>query len=1231
MNNSKYLLLVSVFLLALFIYSCEDKDTAGLDESIEISGYLVDGQGIAIPNTTIIARTLDQKATTIAQKRGSSLQAEEFTFLDSISTDETGKFLLKQIPNDPETVFISIENDDYDIVNRALSDFNRPVEGDAFWYISIDRKEECNTALKLLFTETNGNGNKNRYTPDEEIKISLIAQNGDIIKLHPPKSTKFGDLIIDGELTYQNICSGVYKLNVTRDEYESIEDEIIIEEDGKAVIRTYNLVYTGLNEEDCCNNSIYIATRDEAGNSVEMNYEISYEGKNEVETISGRVNGEEMLEEICNGFYTIKFSAKGYRNVQISDSLVCNDTAVFVPKLTPVEDGEDSCCYGSLVLHLLDKDNMNKDVAGAKIVIIDTNNTVVGEYESEAGPFELDSLCEGSYSVIIEHDDYPSQTIIVEIKCDGITEKEVVMKEPKDCCNGSISLLPKDSTNNDVVNDATFDLYFDGKKISNGKVENNLPVLFEGLCEGEYRIVFNHPKYGEIVKTIVIKCNEKVEEEFFVNGEDCCKGKVSVKLQTNPADSLKHKAFVIIKQGEKEVAGGQIEIVDGIATWDAELCEGNYVIVIELDGFERIDREITIKCDEEIVFAPELKKDECCEGKFIIQLSDTVDNKIVPIKGAAVIVKKGGKAIEDPRTNEDGRVEIELCEGNYVVVIEAEGYERIEHEFEIKCEETTEFAPDMNKEDDCCDGKIILNLFDKETGNRLDSLLTNAKLKHKNGKVVREKKTDDGKIVWEELCEGEYSVLIEIEHYKTIEMNIKVKCGETFEENVAFTEAECCTGSLLVQLAHNNKIIVGADIIIKQNGKEVAKGKSGNEWWRKSLCEGEYVVVIEADDFERIEHEFKIECDEDMKFIPEMEKKEDCCNSTLRFVVKDADSNAVEGAEVRIWKGDDKVHVGKTNGDGVVEFDGVCQGDNYSYSVSKDGHKGSEKEMEDIECKDSQSYDVVLEKDSKCCDASLKFKVTDDNGDAIKNAEVRIYIGDDKVHIGKTNADGIVEFDEVCEGTRYSYSVEKDGFKENEGSMDDIDCKDSHSYDIVLEKDSKCCDASLKFTVKDDNGDIVKDAEVRIWKGNDKVHVGKTNGDGVVEFDNVCAGGDYSYSVSKDGFKGKEAEMDDIDCKDSPSYTVKLEHDICCEATIKAIVYDKNTQEKIEGATVKLYLDGREVASGKTNADGIFKTDDTMCEGEYEIKITKTGYKGQENEWKIEDCKLHQESFFLEK
>jgi hypothetical protein len=1230
MSNSKYLLLVSAFLLALFIYSCDDEN-ADLDESVEISGYLVDGQGVAIPNTTIIARTLDQKATTIAQKRGSSLQAEEFTFLDSMSTDETGKFLLKQIPNDPETVFISIENDEYDIVNRALSDFNKPVEGDAFWYISIDRKAECNTALKLLFTETNGNGNKSRYTPDEEIKISLTAQNGDIIKLHPPKSTKFGDLIIDGELTYQNVCPGVYKLNVTRDEYEPIEDEITIEADGKVPTNTYNLVYTGLNEEDCCNNSIYIAARDEEGNSVEMIYEVSYEGQNEVDPLSGKVNGEIMLEDICNGFYTVKFSAEGYRNVQMSDSLVCNDTAVFVPKLTPIEDGEDTCCTGSLVLHLIDKDNMNQYVVDAKIKIVNKKDSVVGEYKSKAEPFKLDSLCEGSYSVIIEHDDYPPRTIIVEIKCDEITEKEVALKEPKDCCKGSISLLPRDSTSNDVVNGATFDLYFDGQKISNGKVENNLAVVFEGLCEGEYRIVFNHPKYGEIVKTIKIECNEKVEEEFFVNEEDCCKGKVSVKLETNPADSLRHKAFVIIKQGEKEVAGGELEIKNGVATWSAELCEGNYVIVIELDGFERIEREITIKCDEEIVFAPELVKEECCEGKFIIQLSDSVDNQIVPIKGAAVIVKKDGKAIEDPRTNEDGRAELELCEGNYVVVIEAEGYERIEHEFEIKCDETTEFVPDMNKEDDCCDGKIILNLFDKESGDRLDSLLANAKLKHKKGNVIREKKTDDGKIVWEELCEGEYTVVIEIEHYKTIEMTIKVKCGETFEENISFVEAECCKGSLNIHLFHKNERIKGAFIVVKQDGREVAKGESGKESWSKELCEGEYVVVIEADDFERIEEEIKIECDKETKFVPEMEKKEDCCNSTLRFVVKDADSNAVKDAEVRIWKGNEKVHIGKTNSDGVVEFDGVCQGDDYSYSVSKDGHKGAEREMEDIECKDSQSYHVILEKDSKCCNASLKFIVKDDNGDALEGAEIRIYIGDDKVHIGKTNSDGVVKFDEVCEGTRYSYSVEKDGFKEKEGALDDIDCKDSKTYEVKLEKDSKCCDASLKFTVKDKNGDPLDSAEVRIWKGNDKVHVGKTNKNGVVEFGDVCKGGDYSYSVKRDGYEGKEAEMDDIDCKDAHSYTVKLEDDTCCEATIKAIVYDKNTQEKIEGATVKLFLDGREVASGKTDADGIYKTDDTMCEGEYEIKITKTGYKGQENEWKIEDCKLHQESFFLEK
>ena len=184
----------------------------------------------------------------------------------------------------------------------------------------------------------------------------------------------------------------------------------------------------------------------------------------------------------------------------------------------------------------------------------------------------------------------------------------------------------------------------------------------------------------------------------------------------------------------------------------------------------------------------------------------------------------------------------------------------------------------------------------------------------------------------------------------------------------------------------------------------------------------------------------------------------------------------------------------------------------------------------------------------------------------------------------------------------------------------------------TLEKnDNDCCEGIVKVKVKDDKGNIIKNASVRLWKGKNKLKELKTNSDGYVEFKELCEGNDYSLSISAEGFEGYEFEFD-LGCNKVLNYDKSLKSkDDCCEAILKFIVKDNESKKAIEGAKVTLKLNGKVVLEKKTTDNEGELLAKELCKGKYTVIIEKDGYKTIEITWNIEKCDDFQETFWMKK
>jgi hypothetical protein len=228
------------------------------------------------------------------------------------------------------------------------------------------------------------------------------------------------------------------------------------------------------------------------------------------------------------------------------------------------------------------------------------------------------------------------------------------------------------------------------------------------------------------------------------------------------------------------------------------------------------------------------------------------------LNGVTVKIYKNGQQIAY-KTVEGGYAKFtDLCKGNYLIKIIAEGYTAIAFEYEMGCNTEQEIAKSMEKTntgDSCCDGRIKLVVKDKNTG----SVITGATVKlWKAGAIVATKTVSGDYVVFERVCKGVYGIDIIAEGYQSIEFQVEVGCNETIyltKELQSNNASDTCYTAILklaVKDSANSTPISGASIRIYLGDVAVADGQTSAEGYFAEdnlMAPATYRVVISKDGY----------------------------------------------------------------------------------------------------------------------------------------------------------------------------------------------------------------------------------------------------------------------------------------------------------------------------------------------------------------------------------------------
>ncbi|MBI5326184.1 MAG: hypothetical protein HZB41_13095 [Ignavibacteriae bacterium] len=703
--------------------------------------------------------------------------------------------------------------------------------------------------------------------------------------------------------------------------------------------------------------------------------------------------------------------------------------------------------------------------------------------------------------------------------------------------------------------------------------------------------------------------------------DDSCCGQVTIRTFKHLDSSSLGGVEVRLNRGDKLIRKAYTND-QGILVFE-HVCPGNYWLRLAKEGFKVIEKEFELNDCDTLDFSYFLlghdENDSCCNGVINLTVLDSATQQ--PVNEATVRLWKGDHKLSEYKTNDVGMVKFRgICEGDYRLILNKYKYYEQVFELHMDCDDTLDLPRYLKPTDDsCCHGILKIYPTDKSDGQPLNGALVKL---WKEGQVMAEKKSENGVAEFTVLCEGAYGLDIFFEGYQHIEFAAEIGCNETKEitkqmQSKASLDS-CCRGVIEITVIDSAMNTPLPQVIVRlwkgdQKISEYKTNEDGKVIFRE-ICEAEYGVSIHKEGWLTPEFSFKMNCNDTMRFERKMVPHTEPCQSQIKIYVKDKkNEQPLNGATVKMWKGDD-FKGQKTVENGFVLFNELCAG-RYVFDITKDGYSHNEFVVE-ISGNEIKEFTKFLESEhDSCCNGTIYFNAKDSaTGLPINNLSVSLWKGNQKLSLYKTNEDGTVIFRFICEG-EYKISYGNDYYKEGNFAFQ-MGCDDTVHFNKLLVMRDTCCRGIIKIMPKDkDNNEPLNGAIVKLWHNGTLLYQ-KTVDGGFAKFVELCEG-TYHLTISKDHYVGDEFDIT-MTCNHVFEETRLLQReqgqDSCCQGQFHVFPKDKDTQDPLNGATVKIWKNGQLIGT-KTVENGVAKFFE-LCEGNYVMDIIKEGY--QHSEFEIE-------------
>jgi uncharacterized surface anchored protein len=335
--------------------------------------------------------------------------------------------------------------------------------------------------------------------------------------------------------------------------------------------------------------------------------------------------------------------------------------------------------------------------------------------------------------------------------------------------------------------------------------------------------------------------------------------------------------------------------------------------------------------------------------------------------------------------------------------------------------------------DSCCNGKIFITIKDSATNSALSGV--KGYLSSGGAHVSGIYSDSLGRILFKDLCPGDYSVSLYKSGYNTGTLNFTLACNDSAGADVGLSVQtntdSCCKGVLkvfLIDKSTGKAPTKSVSVNLVQNGK-VVQTQSGTSYaYFSKICDGNYQVKITSGYYESLTFDYTSHCnsqDTTTKHLTATQHSDTCCKGVIDIIFKDSDTkSAIKGASVYLYLGGTKVGILTTDANGEVHFTGVCEGD-YTIKSTLSGYNNFSYTVK-MGCNDTNSSVQYMSKSGSsqdtCCTGKLTVTVKDSSDSSpIAGATVYLMKTDGTAVTGTTDANGQYTFEHIC--APYTYKV----------------------------------------------------------------------------------------------------------------------------------------------------------------------------------------------------------------
>lgn len=526
-----------------------------------------------------------------------------------------------------------------------------------------------------------------------------------------------------------------------------------------------------------------------------------------------------------------------------------------------------------------------------------------------------------------------------------------------DSCCGQLNLTVRGGNDSVALQGVQVKIRRGGSTLSVALTDSLGMVSFQHLCPGEYNFRLAKSGYQVVEQNFVIEeCNGvnlNVQMQSGGNNNDsCCHGVATLIIRDSATAAVLSGATVKLWKN-----GALLTTLttngDGRVRFTG-LCPGEYGVSILKEQYYGREFQFIVACNDTIeqtrtLIAKTTSGDSCCAGNISIVVRDSVTQQI--ITGLTVKLWQGNQLKKQETMGPNGVLFVNLCEGSYGVSVSGERITPFEFDVRLTCNDSVGFSRTVLRSDTCCNNRIKIIVRDSSSG----AVIPNATVKlMRNGAVVASKTSNgDGAAVFEGLCAGTYSIVIQRENYPVTDLNVTVSCSSNEERTVHLLATQkqdsCCHGvvKVFVRDSTTNAVLGGTLVKLWKNNQMLGSQTTNNDGYVyfTGVCIGNYSLTIIRDQYQTRETPFEIGCNDTItvtrRILATGNVPDSCETAKLKVRVKDstvAEGGWLTGTTVVIKRAGVVIAQGTTDAEGWYLREGLIAPAEYSVTFIKQGY-----------------------------------------------------------------------------------------------------------------------------------------------------------------------------------------------------------------------------------------------------------------------------------------------------